>query len=633
MKPNCKFRICSFALSALLAGMCAYSDVSKPDQSQEYIAQPASDKRNQGIANDYKIESKEGSKTIKLYAGLRSCKKINHASAKIGPNFLSSLPDSGWKMDEIKGVWHMVVDVSDPTRDKIIIKQLEELSDLIKALPIQDEIHLYALGAGIKKWGYSKGDKIELRRKINALIKDKSFEGKDFRLSSLIFSNVRSVIDEINTNGEDGSLKHTILLLSDGMDETREHESQRQKELVISEAKQKQITISTLGYADRQRDRGGFPALRDISSQTGGVHFEANLSGHFESPKEVNERVINCIHNKRGSFDIDLNSLTNPQDIKIIFQSDEQEDAYLFVPASYVQEAIKEAESKKETDLKTQKDESLSRELQESEQLISSMQEKLKQLERFERADSTPNEELNDLVKSLSEISASLISKLKTLSKTDIDVLKKGLDEEKESSDCSDEKKKILDLILQMVEETKANQINNEKDVLKLMGRDKDLPIVNNNVPLVEDEQKPLAPWVVPASVCGGVLLLGFIFVFTKGKKKSPVAVDIQQHRGKHIQRKVLATVSSLEGNRERWNISQPSVKIGRGSHNDIQITNNSISASHCVIKQNRDGDWSIVDLDSANGVYINKVKKAQSYLHDGDVIELGDTHLQFNVI
>jgi pSer/pThr/pTyr-binding forkhead associated (FHA) protein len=73
-----------------------------------------------------------------------------------------------------------------------------------------------------------------------------------------------------------------------------------------------------------------------------------------------------------------------------------------------------------------------------------------------------------------------------------------------------------------------------------------------------------------------------------------------------------------------------PNLKIGRGQHNDFVLRNDSISGNHCVLDCNREGEWSITDLNSGNGVVLNGTQVRQATLRQGDTIELGELKMRF---
>lgn len=81
------------------------------------------------------------------------------------------------------------------------------------------------------------------------------------------------------------------------------------------------------------------------------------------------------------------------------------------------------------------------------------------------------------------------------------------------------------------------------------------------------------------------------------------------------------------------WDISDySSVKIGRSDDNDIILNQSWISRRHAIIQQEKNQQYYIVDVGSANGTYVNgKRLLTQQTLHSGDQIKLGKTCLKFS--
>ena len=83
------------------------------------------------------------------------------------------------------------------------------------------------------------------------------------------------------------------------------------------------------------------------------------------------------------------------------------------------------------------------------------------------------------------------------------------------------------------------------------------------------------------------------------GQAESPVA---------HDPRPVLATLEVtspglLRG--QTYEIHVPLAHVGRGSHNDIVIQDDSVSETHAKL-QRRDDGWYVVDAGSTNGTYVD---------------------------
>jgi len=95
----------------------------------------------------------------------------------------------------------------------------------------------------------------------------------------------------------------------------------------------------------------------------------------------------------------------------------------------------------------------------------------------------------------------------------------------------------------------------------------------------------------------------------------------------------ILAQIEVLDGQGSSIDIIKPVWRIGRSEGNDLQLSDVSISGFHAEIHQNRDGTFTITDLDSTNGVLVNEVPLRSHTLADQDLIELGNIRLRFHYI
>jgi pSer/pThr/pTyr-binding forkhead associated (FHA) protein len=71
-------------------------------------------------------------------------------------------------------------------------------------------------------------------------------------------------------------------------------------------------------------------------------------------------------------------------------------------------------------------------------------------------------------------------------------------------------------------------------------------------------------------------------------------------------------------------------MKIGRTDDNDVVLDHRSLSRTHCKLVREDNGEWRVIDLQSANGLMVNGEPYAQVTLRYGDVVELGHVKLQF---
>lgn len=68
---------------------------------------------------------------------------------------------------------------------------------------------------------------------------------------------------------------------------------------------------------------------------------------------------------------------------------------------------------------------------------------------------------------------------------------------------------------------------------------------------------------------------------------------------------------------------------LGRSSKVDLTLESSELSRRHAMLKREQ-GTFSITDLDSTNGVYLNGTRVHAAQLYHGDIIQLGDLVYEF---
>lgn len=82
-----------------------------------------------------------------------------------------------------------------------------------------------------------------------------------------------------------------------------------------------------------------------------------------------------------------------------------------------------------------------------------------------------------------------------------------------------------------------------------------------------------------------------------------------------------------------RYRIDRSTVQLGRGSHNDVQLANDSVSGSHASLVQ-MGSRWTVLDLGSRNGTYVDgAVVRGQRELPPVCELRLGALVLVFRAI
>ncbi len=96
---------------------------------------------------------------------------------------------------------------------------------------------------------------------------------------------------------------------------------------------------------------------------------------------------------------------------------------------------------------------------------------------------------------------------------------------------------------------------------------------------------------------------------------------------GAHMNPRLIAIAGPLKG--VIFQLTESEVTLGREPDNQFCISDQAISRRHCLLTL-ADDQFTLTDLDSRNGVFVNELPIKQRRLEHRDVIRLGDHHLLF---
>src|SRR5436190_16052301 len=90
-----------------------------------------------------------------------------------------------------------------------------------------------------------------------------------------------------------------------------------------------------------------------------------------------------------------------------------------------------------------------------------------------------------------------------------------------------------------------------------------------------------------------------------------------------------MATLFVLQGRDQGkcFELRGPSLTIGRDRDNAIQLSDSEISRRHAEIRADEEG-YSLVDLASSNGSFVNAEQVTERHLSTGDRVQFGGTLL-----
>ena len=80
----------------------------------------------------------------------------------------------------------------------------------------------------------------------------------------------------------------------------------------------------------------------------------------------------------------------------------------------------------------------------------------------------------------------------------------------------------------------------------------------------------------------------------------------------------------------KRLRLNEPELVVGRDESCRIRLSSEEVSRFHCVIRKT-DAGWTVRDLGSSNGTYVNQAAVDDEYrLQGGDLLSVGPMTLQF---
>jgi pSer/pThr/pTyr-binding forkhead associated (FHA) protein len=80
-----------------------------------------------------------------------------------------------------------------------------------------------------------------------------------------------------------------------------------------------------------------------------------------------------------------------------------------------------------------------------------------------------------------------------------------------------------------------------------------------------------------------------------------------------------------------QFDLGGPLIGIGRASDNDVIVDDPLVSRHHCQLKLQH-GAYGFADLGSRNGSYVNGQAVSEIALGPGDMIQIGETTIEFQV-
>lgn len=121
------------------------------------------------------------------------------------------------------------------------------------------------------------------------------------------------------------------------------------------------------------------------------------------------------------------------------------------------------------------------------------------------------------------------------------------------------------------------------------------------------------------------ILILLGLSIFSLSRNKKQEVTTPEEDDGKPM-----GWLISLADDTVFYSIDSSPCSIGRTRENNLFLEHSSVSRNHAEIKRNRDGSFTVQDLDSLNGVYVNNTKVSTGLIKNEDKVDIGDVRLKF---
>ncbi len=96
---------------------------------------------------------------------------------------------------------------------------------------------------------------------------------------------------------------------------------------------------------------------------------------------------------------------------------------------------------------------------------------------------------------------------------------------------------------------------------------------------------------------------------------------------------KPYAFLITQDESKARYPITRTTCRLGRSKNNEITLRDSSVSRRHAEIHRDQGDEFTLIDLNSLNGVFVNNEKIGRYKLKEGDIVEIGDINLRFSLM
>ena len=96
------------------------------------------------------------------------------------------------------------------------------------------------------------------------------------------------------------------------------------------------------------------------------------------------------------------------------------------------------------------------------------------------------------------------------------------------------------------------------------------------------------------------------------------------------VRQQDILVIASGELAGSRFELRSEIVTVGRHDASDVFLDDVSVSRHHCLFTRTASGRFTVRDLNSLNGTYVNGTRVDETALHSGDEVQIGKFKLIF---
>ena len=132
--------------------------------------------------------------------------------------------------------------------------------------------------------------------------------------------------------------------------------------------------------------------------------------------------------------------------------------------------------------------------------------------------------------------------------------------------------------------------------------------------------------YALPTGIFSAILAVSLGYALMSRYQNTPESIGSGDQHAPH------AFMVSTDSDALRHRIAHTPWRIGRSRNNELPLNDTSVSRLHAEIRRDALGQFTIQDLSSLNGVFVNGEAVDLAHLNEGDRVEVGDVGFMFTL-